>query len=87
MDMFTLLFPTTAAQINRIEEKVDTLMALVSVEQDVLDTIGLELTNLGDAVQALVDDPGNTLTAADLSVITDPLARIESILPPHVEPQ
>jgi hypothetical protein len=85
--MFALLFPVTAAQLDRIETKVTAIMAQVAVEQDDLDTIGTELSNLGDAVQKLIDDPGNPLTAADLSVITEPLARIEGILPPQVNPE
>jgi hypothetical protein len=70
----------------RIEQKLDQLMAQVSVEQDTLNTIGTELGNIADAVQVLVDDSSNPLQAADLTSITDPLARIQDILP-HVEPQ
>lgn len=75
-----------SAALQRIEKKVDWLMAQVAVEQDVLNSIGDELGNIGDAVQALVDDPGNPLTEGDLSVITEPLARIKDILP-HPEAQ
>ena len=73
-------------QLNRIEQKVDKVMAQVAVEQDVLNSIGDELSNIGDAVQALVDDPGNPLAEADLTSITQPLARIKDILP-HPEQQ
>lgn len=72
--------------LQSLHTKVNIIMAQVSVEQDVLDTIGTELGAIGDAVQALVDNPGNPLTAADLTVITDPLARIQDILP-HPELQ
>jgi len=86
MDLFKALYPSTAAQLNRIEQKVNIIMAQVAVEQDVLDTIGQELGNIGDAVQALVDDKSNPLTEGDLSVITEPLSRIKDILP-HPEQQ
>jgi archaellum component FlaC len=87
MGLFVLLSNANIVEtINRIEQKVDRIMALVSVEQDVLNTIGTELTNIADAVQTLADDANNPLTAADLTVITDPLSRIENILPPTVEP-
>jgi hypothetical protein len=68
-------------QLDRIEQKVDWLMAQVAVDQEVLNTIGEELGNIGDAVQAIVDDPGNPLEEGDLTVITEPLSRIKDILP------
>jgi hypothetical protein len=65
---------------HRIINRLDYLMALVSVDQTVLDSIGTELGSIADAVQALVDNPDVPLGAADLSSITDAVSRIESSL-------
>lgn len=66
--------------LNHITRKIGHLMALVSVDQTVLDGIGTELGTIADAVQALVDNPDVPLQAADLTSITDAVGRIESSL-------
>jgi hypothetical protein len=77
---------TINKQLAKISKQLGDIMVAVQVDQEVLDSIGTELGNIGDAVQALVDSKDNPLTAADLSVITDPLARIQDALP-HPELQ
>lgn len=62
------------------------IMALVSVEQSVLDAIGTELSGVADAVQAIVDDQSNPLEAADLTGITQPLSRVQELLTKPQEP-
>lgn len=85
--LFVWLGSTNIEQtLARIEQKVDQIMAAVQVEQDTLNTIGSELSAVADAVQAIIDDPGNPLEAADLTSITEPLARIQDALP-HPELQ
>lgn len=66
--------------LNHLTRKLGHLMALVSVDQTVLDSIGTELGSIADAVQALVDNPDVPLGAADLSSITAAVSRIESSL-------
>ena len=72
--------------INHLSRKLDTIMALVSVDQSVLDAIGTELGAIADAVQELVDNPDVPLDAADLSVITAPVARMQEALTAPEEP-
>lgn len=55
-------------------------MALVQVDQTVLDAFGATLSEIADAVQAIVDDEANPLTDADVSGITAPIARLQDIL-------
>lgn len=61
-------------------DMLGSIVALVSVDQSVLDAIGTELSAIGDAVQTLVDNPDVPLDAADLSVITEPISRIQNAL-------
>lgn len=55
-------------------------MALVQVEQSVLDAFATELANIADAVQAIVDDPGNPLQDADVSGLTSAVTRLQGML-------
>ncbi len=63
-----------------ILEKLEIIMALVKVDQTVLDAIGTTLTEVADAVQVIVDDETNPLTDADLTGITTPVTRLQEIL-------
>ena len=55
-------------------------MALVSVDQTVLDAIGATLDEVAEAVETIVNDEDNPLGAADLTSITEPVARLQDIL-------
>lgn len=61
-------------------------MALVQIDQTVLDAFGVALSEIADAVQAIVDDPGNPLGDADVTGITAPIARLQDILTTPEEP-
>lgn len=61
-------------------------MALVQVDQTVLDAIGSTLGDVADAVQKIVDDETNPLGEADLTGITEPVARLQEILTKPEEP-
>lgn len=54
-------------------------MALVKIDQSVLDEFGTQLSTIADEVQKLVDDESNPLSDADVSGITGPLARINTL--------
>lgn len=55
-------------------------MALVSVDDSVIVAIGTQLSAIADGVQTIIDDESNPLQPADLSPITDPVARIADML-------
>lgn len=61
-------------------------MALVQIEQSVLDAFGGTLNEVADAVQALVDDDTNPLTDADVSGIVQPITRLQSLLAKPEQP-
>jgi hypothetical protein len=69
-----------------IMERQGIIMALVQVDQTVLDAIGTELGNVADAVQAIVDNPSVPLEAADLTGITAPVSRLQELLTKPEEP-
>lgn len=56
------------------------IMALVQIEQSVLDAFGETLETIVDEVQAIVDDESNPLTDADVSGIIEGLTKLEGIL-------
>jgi hypothetical protein len=62
------------------------LMALVQIDQSVLDAFGTTLNEIADAVQAIVDDEDNPLGDADVTGITAPIARLQEILTTPEEP-
>ena len=88
-DMFTVLFPTTAAQLNRIEQKVDTLMADVKIAQEQLDQFAADITESTDLIaqeiQALVDSSDNNLTEADVTNLQAAVDSLKGLEPPHPE--
>jgi hypothetical protein len=66
MDMFSVLFPQTAAQLNRIEQKVDTLMASWEEAKQAWIDYATDLkTQRDDAVAALEAAQTRAQEAAD----------------------
>ena len=70
MDMFSVLFPSTAAQLDRIEQKVDELMATYAeAKQEWVDytqqlqQVNEELTAQNDALRAALVDAQSTAQA------------------------
>lgn len=55
-------------------------MALVSIEQSVLDELGNTLGTIADGVQAIIDDPSNDLGPADFTAVTAGVARLQSLV-------
>jgi hypothetical protein len=55
-------------------------MTLVTVDDSLISTIGTELSAVLDGVQKIVADEANPLQAADLTPITDPIAKIQAAL-------
>ena len=55
-------------------------MALVSIDQTVLDELGNTLQTVADGVQSIIDDPDNDLGPADLSAVTDAVSRLQALV-------
>ncbi len=55
-------------------------MALVSIDQSVLDEIGNQLGVIADGVQAIIDDPSNDLGPADLTAVTNGVSRLQGLV-------
>lgn len=66
--------------LHGIRHTQEYIMALVQIDQTVLDAFGTTLGEIADGVQALVDDETNPLTDADVTGITAPIARLQEIL-------
>lgn len=72
--------------IRRIIELQEYTMALVQIDQTVLDAFGSTLSEIADAVQAIVDDETNPLGDADVTGITAPITRLQELLTKPEEP-
>jgi hypothetical protein len=73
-------------RLGRIERNQEKIMALVQIDQTVLDAFGSTLSEIADGVQALVDDDSNPLTDADVTGITAPITRLQELLAKPEEP-
>lgn len=89
--MFPLLFPITAAQINRIEGKLDTLMAQVQIAQEDLDAFATSIQESADLIGTelanLVASADNPLTDADVTNLQAAVDQLKGLEPPHAELQ
>lgn len=88
--MFPWLFPDTATQLNRIERKLDRLMAKVQIDQESLDTFASEIsdavTTISDEIAALVASTSNPLTDADVTGLQSAVDALKGLEPPATEP-
>ena len=89
-DMFTLLFPQTAATLDRIERKLDQTMADVKIAQETLDQFATDIQESADLIATelanLVADASNPLTDADVTALQAAVDQLKGLEPPHVEP-
>ena len=68
MTLFEWLFGPVIAQLNRIEQKVDKLMALVSIQQEDLDSIAATVSEVADSLQAILDSDTPTPPADETAL-------------------
>lgn len=68
------------AVVNESRNYTRRIMALVSIEQSVLDAFGTTLQEIADNVQEIVDDPSNDLGPADVSGITGAVTRLQELV-------
>jgi hypothetical protein len=71
---------------HHIIEKQRIIMALVKVDQTVLDAIGDTLSGILTAVEEIVADESNPLQDADLTKITGPVTALQEVLTRPTEP-
>ena len=69
-------------EFEKINRKLNIIMAFVKVDSDALAAVVEEVQNVSDGVQALIDSPDNNLTVDDLSEITGPLDALKEKLAP-----
>lgn len=67
---------------HRLDQQENQLMALVTIDQTVLDGFAASLTTIDTAVKALAANPNNNLQPADVSGITNEIAAIQADLNP-----
>jgi hypothetical protein len=87
--MFALLFPQTATQIGRIEQKVEIVMAQVQVAQEDLDALDTSLDEATDAISAHIDElvaaAGEQLPEGSLTALQEDVERLRGLRAPVVE--
>jgi hypothetical protein len=89
VNLLLLIFGPIINQLTRIEQKVDTLMAQVSIAQEDLDTFAADIQESVDLVaqeiQNLVDSADNPLTEADVTALQAAVDSLKALEPPHAD--
>jgi gas vesicle protein len=62
-DMFTLMFPRTAAQLDRIEKKADQTMTAVQVQKEALDEYAQAVSDVADEIASDIEALKNAAQA------------------------
>ena len=78
---------TLHLELHQLNSKVDTLMALVQIEQDSLDALDAALDEVTTAIEAKIEALKTTLPDADLSALDADIAALRALAAPAaVEP-
>lgn len=73
-------------ELHNLTTKVDTLMALVQIEQDSLDALDAALDEVTTSIEAKIEGLKTTLPDADLSALDADVAALRALAAPAAEP-
>lgn len=73
-------------EIHQLDAKVETIMALVQIEQDSLDALDAALDDVTTSLEAKIEALKTTLPDADLSALDADVAALRALAAPAPEP-
>lgn len=73
-------------ELHQVSSRLETLMALVQIEQDSLDALDAALDDVTTSLEAKIESLKTTLPDADLSALDADVAALRALAAPTAEP-
>lgn len=73
-------------EVHQVSSRLETLMALVQIEQDSLDALDAALDDVTTSLEAKIESLKTTLPDADLSALDADVAALRALAAPTAEP-